>query len=203
MLLACGLWMCWNFAYFGLLLWLPALLTQYKGVEGSAVFSYVMSFTAAGIAGRLAMAGILDRLGRRRSLVLASAGAGFCLVLLSASSDPSMLLLLLVATAFFLDSGHSAIFAYTPELFSTAVRSSGIGWAAAAGRVASTAAPIVVGAVVAEGVSFVFVMFAVSTVAAGVLILLTGTETKGTSLDALSPTAADQLHFSRQQLEAP
>jgi putative MFS transporter len=51
--------------------------------------------------------------------------------------------------AFFQDGGFSGIVPFTPELYPTRLRSTGVGWANGAGRAAALLAPLLVGSLVA------------------------------------------------------
>jgi len=75
-------------------------------------------------------------------------------------------------------------YASTPELFPTALRGTGAGWAAGFGRIASIIGPLVVPAILALGLStsWVFALFGVSFLAAR-LLSLGLPELKGTDLE--------------------
>jgi len=64
------LWFAWSFSYFGVLLWLPSLLVQHRGVPGAQVFSYMMGFLITGMCGRAAISILVDAWGRKKSIAL-------------------------------------------------------------------------------------------------------------------------------------
>lgn len=63
------------------------------------------------------------------------------------------------------------------------MRSTGVGWASGAGRIAAIIAPIVIGFLVTESVYSVFVALAFSSFAAAAVVLAIGVETKGMALE--------------------
>jgi putative MFS transporter len=142
-----------------------------------------MGFMLAGIAGRIAVSFIIDRVGRRYSI----AGFGLCaailLILFGQQTAPEYLVLFGYAFAFFHDGGLSAVAPYTPELYPTSARSTGVGWAVGAGRIASVVAPIVVGFLVPIGLGVVFATLSAGYLVAGLVVILFGIETKGMILE--------------------
>jgi putative MFS transporter len=185
-----ALWFSWSFSFFGVLLWLPSLLVQHRGMSGAAVFTYIMGFMLAGIAGRIAVSFIIDHAGRRYSI----AGFGLCaavmLILFGQQTTLENLILFGYIFAFFHDGGLSAVAPYTPELYPTSARSTGVGWAVGAGRLASVIAPIVVGFLVPIGLGAVFATLSLGFLVAALVVLLFGIETKGLILEEAALEAA-------------
>jgi MFS transporter, putative metabolite:H+ symporter len=131
------LWFCWSFSYFGVLLWLPSLLVQHRGVPGAQVFSYMMGFLVTGMCGRAAISMLVDAWGRKNSIALVGVLSTIMLLVFSQQSGYDNLLIFGYAFAFFHDAGLSAIAPYTPELYPTRARATGVGYANGAGRIAS------------------------------------------------------------------
>jgi len=83
------------------------------------------------------------------------------------------------ALSFFNLGAWGAIYAYTPELFPTALRTSGTGLAGAAGRLGGMAAPYLTGALLPVlGTGGVLLAHGALLAAAGVFAFLVGTETR-------------------------
>jgi putative MFS transporter len=95
--------------------------------------------------------------------------------------------------AFFHDGGLCALSPYAPELYPTRARSTGVGLANGAGRVASMVSPIVIGYLVPIGVGWVFVLLATGYFIAAVIALVFGQETKGLILEAAALEAGPEL----------
>ena len=89
-----------------------------------------------------------------------------------------------ICLSFFNLGAWGGMYAYTPELYPTGVRGTGVGFAASFGRIGGIIGPYLVGMLVAREVSIpsVFMIFFV-TIVIGALVVLFGKETKGTDPD--------------------
>jgi putative MFS transporter len=177
------LWFFWSFSYFGVLLWLPSLLVQHRGVPGAQVFSFMMGFLITGMCGRAAISILVDTWGRRNSIALVGVLSTITLIIFSQQTDYNNLLIFGYLFAFFHDAGLSAVAPYTPELYPTRARATGVGYANGAGRIASIISPIVVGFLVPMGLTSVFVVLAAGYLLAAIVVLYFGFETKGLVLE--------------------
>jgi len=96
--------------------------------------------------------------------------------------------------AFFNLGAWGVTYAYTPERYPTAIRASGAGLAAGAGRLVGAFAPAIVGAILVRlGSPYdVFIVFAGVMLAGALFVLVLGDETRGKSLEQISelPAAA-------------
>lgn len=180
------LWFGWSFSYFGILLWLPSLLVQHRGMAQTDVFAFVIGFMVSGIIGRIAVSFLIDRLGRRYTIALFGLCASVAALAFGMQTDHLNLYIVGYIFAFFHDGGLSAIAPYTPELYPTHARATGVGCANGSGRVASILCPIVVGYLVPFGLSPIFWMFAAGYFLAAVVVLAFGIETAGMVLEAAS-----------------
>lgn len=152
------LWFCWSFAYFGITLWLPTLLVM-EGVPLRTALHYGIGFQLAAIAGRTVMMLFADRLGRRRLILINGVAAAVLMAAYGASHTMWWLVCTGYLLSFFQDGGFSGIAPLTPSLYPAYLRATGVGWANAAGRVASMLAPLLVGALV--GAHATWAVFAV------------------------------------------
>jgi putative MFS transporter len=179
-------WFCNIFCYLGLTPWLPTLLTKFKGIPATEIFTFMTVYAAIGIVGRLAVAGTVDYVGRRPLLIILGAGGTISLWMLGQQTTLSGLQFWGWSVAFFLEGMTGLLAALTPELFPTRFRATGIGWAQGVGRVGGILAPLAVGAVVVSSVASIFTMFAAAY--AGIIIAgwLFRIETKGQSLEVTS-----------------
>lgn len=175
-------WIGWSFSYFGLIIWLPSLLTKHMKVSGPELYTYIAAFLAAGIVGRIVVIGVIDRLGRTLTISICGLCAGVALVLFGFQTNLTLILLLGLTFSFFQEGGFSAIAPYTPELYPTNIRTTGIGWAMACGRVASILSPLAVGYLVSFGIEYVFIMFAIAYWCAAAAVLVLKIETGGQAL---------------------
>ncbi len=77
------------------------------------------------------------------------------------------------------------MYTYSPELYPTEARSTGVGWSASFGRIGGIIAPMVVGAMMTgpEKVPVIFMMFTAVLVIVAINMLVLGDETKNKALD--------------------
>ena len=152
--------------------------------------SYGLITNAAGMAGAVACAFTIDRIGRRPWFVggLLIGGATL-LVIWAVSPTPANVLLALVSFgSFMLSSVSISLNLYTPELYPTRIRAWASSIAGAWQRVAAFLGPIIVGYLVpAYGLGSVFLYFGGMAILGGVVSLLWATETKGQIVEELSP----------------
>lgn len=187
-----ALWTVWfgiNFSYYGAFIWLPTLLSgQLHDLSRS--FLYTLIITLAQLPGYAAAAYLIEKWGRRPTLIAFLAGSAlgaglFALVgsqTIGAASSQHILLILSGSVLSFFNLGAwGALYAVTPEMYPTSIRGSGTGAAAAFGRIASIIAPLLVPVFLAAGgLGLVFavlgVSFAVAALAALKLTEMVGIE---------------------------
>ena len=155
-------------------------------------FLYTLLITLAQVPGYLAAAYLIEKWGRRKTLVtfLVGSALGAVLFALVASGvidggDAQGVLLVLsgAVLSFFNLGAWGALYAVSPELYPTAIRGKGSGAAAAFGRIASMIAPLTVPIFMrVGGIGFTFgvlaTWFLIAAVAAWTL-----QETKGRALE--------------------
>ncbi len=64
-----SVWFFLMFCYLGLLPWLPTLLGQYRNVPMADVFGIMVALSASGVVGRVVVALLIDRVGRRALMI--------------------------------------------------------------------------------------------------------------------------------------
>lgn len=176
------IWFTWNFAYFGAVLWMPTIIAA--ALPQLSPFLAVASLATAGIAGRVVAAAMLNRAGRRHTLILCACGASAAAAALGIGDSPLAWLLGIAALGFFLDGGAAAIVTWTPEMHPTHLRATAVGFANAAGRAGAIAAPLVVGLLVSTSPKTAFFAFGAVLVLAIVAAILLRAETREQQLDA-------------------
>ncbi|HVG67054.1 MAG TPA: MFS transporter [Gaiellales bacterium] len=153
---------CCLFGWWGLNLWVPAYLNlpvERGGVGlSSATMSQFVIFMQVGMwLGYISFGYIADAIGRKRAYVLFVLTAALLLPLYGVLRTPWMLLLLGPLVAFFGTGYYSGVGAVIAELYPTSVRATAAGVCYNVGRIASAAAPFVVGSMAASqgfGVAF-------------------------------------------------
>jgi MFS transporter, putative metabolite:H+ symporter len=166
-----ALWTVWfavNFAYYGAFIWLPTLLVA-AGFPLVRSFAYTLVITLAQLPGYAVAAYLIEGWGRRATLASFLAGSAAAAALFAVADGTTAVLLSGMALSFFNLGAWGALYALTPEIYPTALRATGAGWAAGFGRIASILAPLAVPPLrTAGGSPLVFTAFALCFVVAAV-----------------------------------
>jgi putative MFS transporter len=192
------LWVLWFgmvFSYYGIFTWLPQILVT-AGYEVASSFGFVLLITLAQIPGYFSAAYLVEKWGRKPTLVsylLGSAAAALLFGLRGLGADASGAEILLWGSlvSFFNLGAWGVLYGYTPELYPTHARGSGAGWAAGVGRIGGIAGPYLVGVMLGEGglgTTAVFAMFAAVLLLISLNVLFLGEETRGRTLEDISGT---------------
>ena len=190
------LWILWFgmvFSYYGIFTWLPQILVS-LGYDLVRSFGFVLLITLAQVPGYFSAAYLVEKWGRKPTLVAyllgcAAATLIFGLRGLGAEASGMELVLWGALVSFFNLGAWGVVYGYTPELYPTANRGSGAGWAAGVGRIGGIVGPYLVGVMLGGdgvGVVAVFSMFAAVLLIIAANVLLLGEETKGRTLDEIS-----------------
>ncbi|GAC1496458.1 MAG: MFS transporter [Candidatus Limnocylindrales bacterium] len=190
------LWILWAgllVTYYGLFVLLPTLLVD-RGLPAAEVNRFFFLSTLAQLPGYWTAAWLVERIGRRWTLIAfflgaALAAVGFGTTAPGADGGLTALLLFWAAALSFFDLGAwGIVYAYQAELYPTALRATGAGIAVAVGRVAGLAAPVLLlGLVATAGLAVAFDLAAVLLMLLGGAVLLLADETRARSLEELAP----------------
>ncbi|WP_261306401.1 MFS transporter [Paenibacillus andongensis] len=181
------LWILWFtvvFSYYGMFLWLPTVMVL-KGFGLVKSFQYVLIMTLAQLPGYFTAAYLIEKFGRKFVLVTYLLLTAASAIWFSSAETEGMLIAAGVSLSFFNLGAWGAMYAYTPELYPTEVRSTGVGLAASFGRVGGIIGPYLVGLLVAnnKAISSIFMVFFVAIVFGALVLLFFGKETKNTDPD--------------------
>ena len=183
------LWVIWfgiNFGYYGFVLWTPTLLMA-QGFTMVRSFGFTVIMCLAQLPGYFSAAWLIERIGRKPTLIIYFAGTALASWLFGHAGSESAVLASGCLLYFFALGAWGCVYSYSPEVYPTEVRGSGTGWAAAFGRVGAFIAPFVVPAVYASfgeqaGFTAVFVVLAAAFAITALVIALAARETKGQPL---------------------
>lgn len=180
------LWILWFtvvFSYYGMFLWLPSVMIL-KGFSLVKSFQYVLIMTLAQLPGYFTAAYFIEKFGRKFVLVLYLFLTACSAVWFGNASTEGMLIAAGICLSFFNLGAWGGMYAYTPELYPTSVRSTGVGLAASFGRVGGIIAPLLVGLLVSRHVAIgsIFAIFFVTIIVGAIAVLWLGKETKGQEL---------------------
>lgn len=187
------LWILWvgiNFGYYGFVLWTPTLLVG-KGFSLVKGFEFTLIMSIAQLPGYYSAAYLIEKIGRKLVLVVYLAGTALAAYLFGQAASVTTVLVFGCLLYFFSLGAWGAVYAYTPEVYPTRIRGTGVGWAAAVGRIGAIAAPYIVGLVYETkgkqaGFTYVFLMLTIVFAFVAVVVALAGIETKGQTLDEIN-----------------
>ena len=154
-------WFCVNFSYYGAFIWIPSILFA-QGFDLVRSFGFTLIITLAQLPGYAVAAWLIEVWGRRATLATFLVGSAVSAILFGNSTEVWQIIASGMALSFFNLGAWGALYAVTPELYPTALRATGAGWAAAAGRIASIIAPLFVPwAMGVGGAPLLFTVFSV------------------------------------------
>lgn len=184
-------WTLWSCAYFitnGLNNWMPTL---YHRVYQLDLQSALRAGTLTNVVQVIVLvfcAFLIDRVGRRRWIATCFTVGVALLALIGVWGGHTVAAVIAAVTLSYgiIGSANAVLYLYTPEIYPTRIRAIGTATATCWLRLASAAAPLLVGYVVAErGIASVFAMFAL----VGVVGAVTATQMLETQNKRLEETA--------------
>lgn len=180
------LWLSITFCSYAFFTWIPGLLVQ-QGMTISKSFSFSILIYVAQIPGYYSAAWFNEKIGRKNTIVsylfLACAAA----LLLAFARDNTSIILASILLSFAMNGVNAGQYAYTPEVFPTEVRATGMGAASAFGRIGAIASPVLVGYLYPMfGFSGVFAMTTGMLLMGALVVLIFGVKTQGRTLEDIS-----------------
>ncbi|HEY3684563.1 MAG TPA: MFS transporter [Streptosporangiaceae bacterium] len=180
------LWFCFSFAYYGFLTFLPTLLVD-KGLTISESFGYSIAIEVAQVIGYFPAAWLSERLDRKWSIVIFLAISALSAVGLAMATTDVQMLVFGILLAFFLNGAYAPLYTYTPEVYPTPIRATGVGASAVFSRAGAALAPIIMGSTYATlKFSGVFGMLCVVIAVAVVVVVTMGVSTRQRSLEEIA-----------------
>jgi putative MFS transporter len=184
-------WALWASAYFianGLNNWMPTLYQSVYELDLQTALRAASMTNVAQVLLLLICAFTIDRIGRRYWVTASFLLGGLLLGGLGLFGASSVVAVMIMGTLAYgiIGSTNAVLYLYTPEIYPTRMRAIGTGLGTSWLRLASAAAPTIVGFMVgAQGIGAVFLMFA----GVSVIGLLAGTrmiETRNKPLEAIA-----------------
>src|SRR5258708_3168103 len=131
--------------------WTPTLL-QRAGIAGAQSSVAFALFALGNVFGAPLSGFLVSRFAARRVLPAALVGSALTLSAVGhASQSIALVIVFLGLAGFFLGVTSSGLIALTALLYSTAIRSTGVGWAMGLGRLGSFVGPLAIGLLVSRG----------------------------------------------------
>lgn len=182
------LWFAMVYSYYGIFIWLPSLLVA-SGHGLVKSFEYVLIITAAQVPGYFSAAWLVDRWGRKPTLLAYLLGCIVSALAFGKAGTPAAIVVWGSLISFFNLGAWGVVYTYTPESYPTALRGTGAGWASGVGRVGGILAPLVVGFILerwAGRQDLVFLQFAAVVALGLAAVAWLGEETKGRGLEQIA-----------------
>ncbi|WP_026784249.1 MFS transporter [Pleomorphomonas koreensis] len=181
-LLMLAVWFLVSLSYYGIFTWMPARLAG-EGFGFVRGYGFLVIVALAQLPGYALAAWGVERIGRKPTLIgfliLSAAGCALFVVAGEATLVATAILLM----SFALLGTWGALYAYTPELYPTAARASGMGAAGAMARLGGLLAPSLLSLLIARSFGAAVALFAVLLIAAAVAAALIDAETRQRALD--------------------
>lgn len=182
-------WLIWfviTFSYYGFFSWIPTLLIS-KGLTVTTSFTFSLYIYLAQIPGYFSAAWVNEKLDRKYTIAIYLVGSAVSAFWLSAMTDPVWITTAGIFLSFFLNGTYAGVYAYTPEVYPTWLRATGVGLSSSFGRVGSITAPLIIGLFAAQwGFAGVFGMTTAVLAIGVVCTLLFAVRTAGRSLEDIT-----------------
>jgi MFS transporter, putative metabolite:H+ symporter len=178
-------------AFFGVAIglgaWLPNIMNA-KGFSITKSLQYTLAMNFAVPCASICLMYTLDKFGRKITAVCAFVGAGL-MALVFANAETAMELIIAgFIMIFFVQVAGNATQIFASEVFPTNARTSGFGWAAGAGRLATAfIMPSILWVQNGFGLTTVFACLATLLLIAAVAVTQLGPEARQRSLDEIAP----------------
>jgi putative MFS transporter len=184
------MWFCSYLVTYGIAGWLPTVYRTVFKLPVQQALQYTMVTPVIGVVAALACAFFIDATGRKAWFAVSFLLGSIPLFVLSAGAadTPFNVMILSTVSWFFITTISLGLYLYSSEIYPTRVRALGTGTGTAWVRLASIIGPFVVGMILpASGLGGVFLMFAIAALVGGVITIAFGMETRGRTLEELSP----------------
>lgn len=185
------LWVAWfaiSLGYYGVFTWLPSVFVD-RGFTFLSTYQNTVLLAVAQVPGYLSAAWLVERWGRRPTLAAYLTASGVFTYLFAAATGTVGLVAAGALMSFFSLGAWGALYAYTPEVYPTEIRATGMGAASSMTRIAGALAPLVGGLLLPVSLPAALTVYAAAFVTGGLVGLVAGTETRGQALADTAPDA--------------
>ncbi|MGC8821059.1 MAG: MFS transporter [Fervidobacterium sp.] len=137
------IWVQWftvSFVYYTLFSWAPKIFAT-QGISATKSLWFTFFMMVAQLPGYLSAAYSIEKIGRKKSMVVYTIGMGISAILWAFVSSTFQLIFIALLLSFFTLGVWGLVYAYTPELYPTTMRGTGNGMAGVIARIAGILAP--------------------------------------------------------------
>jgi putative MFS transporter len=177
-----ALWFLVSLSYYGVFTWMPGKLAagDFGFVKG---YGFLVVVALAQIPGYALAAFGVEAWGRKPTLTAFLMLSALGCLLFTVADSAIMVGGALLLMSFALLGCWGALYAYTPELYPTHLRATGMGTAGSMARLGGLLAPSALAGIAAQSFGTAVALFAALLALAGLLSLFIDTETRHTALD--------------------
>lgn len=180
------LWLSITFCSYAFFVWIPGLLVQH-GMTITKSFGFSIGIYIAQIPGYYSAAYFCEKLGRKATIVIYMVLACIAAICLAFAHTDLAIVIAAVGLSFAMNGVNAGEYAYTPEVFPTHLRATGMGSASAFGRIGAICSPMLVGYIYPLwGFAGVFGMTTVILAVGGLAVLILGVNTTGRTLEEIT-----------------
>jgi putative MFS transporter len=176
-LLLWSLWFLISLGYYGVFTWLPNYFSA-RGMQLLPVYQNTFILALAQIPGYLSSAFLVERWGRRRTLSVYLVASGVFTYLFATATSLPFVVAMGIWMSFFALGAWGALYAYTPEVYPTSLRATGIGAASGMTRIAGAIAPSLGAALMGVSLVIPLTIYAAAYGLAGLAAVFLPQETK-------------------------
>ena len=178
-------------AFFGIAIglgaWLPNIMNA-KGFSITKSLQYTLAMNFAVPCASIFMMYALDKFGRKITSVCTFVAAGLMAIVFANAGTPAELIVAGFVMIFFVQVAGNSMQIFASEVFPTNARTSGFGWAAGVGRLATAfIMPTILWVQNGFGLTTVFACLATLLFIAAVAVTQLGPEARQKSLDEIAP----------------
>lgn len=180
------MWLSITFSYYSFFVWIPGLLVQ-NGMSITKSFGYSLAIFCAQVPGYFSAAWFNERIGRQATIATYMLLGGVSAMGLAFAQSNEQIMLAGICLSFFMNGTYAGVYAYTAEVFPTAVRTTGAGLASAIGRIGAIVSPILVGYLYPKfGFAGVFGTTTAVLLLGAAVVVTMGVPTRGRSLEEIA-----------------
>jgi putative MFS transporter len=180
------LWLSITFCSYAFFVWIPGLLVQH-GMTITRSFSFSIGIYIAQIPGYYSAAYFNEKIGRKATIVSYMVLACLSAISLAFAHTNAVIVMAAVALSFSMNGVNAGEYAYTPEVFPTRLRATGMGAASAFGRIGAICSPMLVGYIYPLwGFPGVFGMTTAMLAMGALAVLFLGVSTTGRTLEEIT-----------------
>ena len=180
------IWLSITFSYYAFFTWIPTLLIR-SGMTIARSFSYSLAIYVSTVPGYFSAAWLNERIGRQATIASYMILGGVSAIGLSLSHADASVIIAGCCLSFFMNGTYAGVYAYTPEVFPTELRATGMGMASSIGRLGAIVSPVAVGWLYPRlGFAGVFGATTLVLLTGALAVMVMGISTRGRSLEDIS-----------------